>query len=70
MACLDADDGGDKATRKAYTKYKEVTGKDLRLLQLPKNQDPDEYIKNNGIKEFLNLQAMLPEEWEIMNEYV
>ena len=70
MLCLDADDGGDKATRKTYTKYKEVTGKDMRLLQLPQGQDPDEFIMKNGLEKFLNLQAMLPEEWEIMNEKV
>ena len=70
IACMDADDGGIKATRKVYTKYKEVTKKDLRLLQLPEGHDPDDYINTNGIKEFLNLQPMLPEEWEIMNEYV
>ena len=70
IVCLDADDGGDKATRKTYTKYKEVTGRDLRLIQLPKGQDPDEFITINGIDKFLNLQAMLPEEWEIMNEHI
>tara|TARA_B100000131_G_scaffold15115_1_gene15475 strand:+ start:5323 stop:6657 length:1335 start_codon:yes stop_codon:yes gene_type:complete len=70
VVCLDADDGGDKATRKTYKKYKEVTGKDLRLLQLPKGQDPDDFIMNNGVKAFLDLQSMLPEEWEIMNEHV
>ena len=48
----------------------ELFGKDLRLLQLPKGQDPDDFIMNNGVKAFLDLQSMLPEEWEIMNEHV
>jgi DNA primase len=70
VSCLDADDGGTKATRKLYNKYHASIGKDLYLLQLPSGSDPDEFIKKNGIDAFLSLDPILPIEWEILNEYM
>jgi len=69
VSCLDADDGGNKATRKLYNKYHSVLGKDLYLLQLPAGQDPDDFVKTKGIDAFLSLDPILPIEWEILNEY-
>jgi len=70
IACLDSDDGGEKATRKVYSKYKESTGKDIGLIKLPDGTDPDDFIKSNSLDAFLSLPTMLPEEWEIENESV
>ncbi|MBC8436732.1 toprim domain-containing protein [bacterium] len=70
VGCLDADDGGNKATRKMYSKYEELTGKTLKLMQLPSGLDPDDYITKHGIDSFLSIDVMLPVEWEIINEYV
>jgi len=69
VGCLDADDGGNKATRKMYSKYKELTGKTLKLMQLPLGEDPDDYITKYGVDAFLSIDSMLPVEWEIINEY-
>jgi DNA primase len=69
VGCLDADLGGSRAARKIYTKYLEYTGKDLYLLQLPNGMDPDDYIRKYGVDSFLELEPILPIEWEILNEY-
>ena len=70
IACLDADDGGEKATRKLYSKYKTATGKDIGLIKLPNGADPDNFVKSKSLQDFLALDTMLPEEWEIENEKV
>lgn len=70
ISCLDADDGGSKATRTMYKKYSDILNKDLYLLTLPWGFDPDKYIKEKGLESFLNIKPVLPIEWEILNEYV
>ncbi len=69
VGCMDSDLGGERATRKLYSKYLERTGKDLYLLQLPDAMDPDDYINKYSVDSFLDLEPKLPIEWEILNEY-
>lgn len=67
ICCLDADEGGTKATRKLYKKYNTFTKKDLLVLQLPEGKDPDEFVKEQGPSSFIKQEPMLPIEWEIRN---
>jgi DNA primase len=69
ISCLDADVGGSKATKRSYTKYKEILQKELYLLQLPSGYDPDDFVQKKGLDAFLDLEPILPVEWEILNEY-
>ena len=70
ICCLDGDQGGENASRKMYSKYKELTGNSLYLLPMPSSLDPDEFIIQKGLQEFLNLSPLLPEEWEIKTETI
>jgi DNA primase len=70
VGCLDADLGGNRATRKLYSTYYKDTGKDLYLMMLPDGMDPDDFVRKEGIEKFLDIEPILPIEWEIMNEYV
>ena len=67
VVCLDADDAGNKSTRRLYSKYKEATGKDINIMPLPNKLDPDEYIRQYGITSFINTNTILPLQWEIKN---
>lgn len=53
--CYDSDNAGINATLKALNilKKEEIEGK---VIILPQNYDPDDYIKENGLKEFNNLE--------------
>lgn len=54
LICYDSDQAGIKATAKAI----EILRKEKvepKIILLPKNQDPDDFIKEKGIKEFEKL---------------
>lgn len=48
--CFDRDNAGDRAARRAMEISLEylVDGKSVEILQMPGNQDPDEYVREHG----------------------
>jgi len=60
VLCYDGDEAGQKATERAgFMLLKE--GFDVRVIQLPPEDDPDSYIKNNGAENFRKLYKDAPE---------
>ncbi len=55
--CFDRDSAGDRAARRAMENSLEflVDGKSVEILQMPGDQDPDEFIRENGREEFQKL---------------
>ena len=55
--CFDRDSAGDRAARRAMENSLEhlVDGKSVEILQMPGNQDPDEFIRENGKEDFQRL---------------
>jgi DNA primase len=55
--CFDRDAAGDRAARRAMENSLEFLedGKRVDILQMPGNQDPDEYIREHGRQAFDNL---------------
>lgn len=53
ILCFDGDDAGLKATKSAIVEFQKV-GINPKIVRLPNNADPDEYIKTNGKEKFLN----------------
>jgi DNA primase len=55
--CFDRDSAGDRAARRAMENSLEFLedGKRVDILQMPGNQDPDEYIREHGKKAFDDL---------------
>lgn len=54
--CYDSDTAGINATIKVLNILREE-GVEPRVIILPSDQDPDDFINNNGSKEFQNLMA-------------
>ena len=57
--CFDRDKAGDRAAWRAAEACLEhlSDGKTVSILQMPGNQDPDEYIRENGREAFLEVVA-------------
>ena len=57
--CFDRDSAGDRAARRAMENSLEylADGKSVEILQMPGNQDPDEFIRENGKEAFQRLVA-------------
>ena len=55
--CFDRDSAGDRAARRAMENSLEylVDGKSVEILQMPGNQDPDEFIREHGKEAFQRL---------------
>ncbi len=55
--CFDRDSAGDRAARRAMENSLEhlADGKSVEILQMPGNQDPDEFIREHGRDAFLRL---------------
>lgn len=54
ILCFDGDEAGLKATKLAISELQK-TGINPRIVRLPNQADPDDYIKNNGKEKFLEL---------------
>ncbi len=54
--CFDRDSAGDRAAWRAMEVSLDylVDGKSVEILQMPGNQDPDEFIRENGREAFVN----------------
>ena len=57
--CFDRDSAGDRAARRAMENSLEylADGKSVEILQMPGNQDPDEFVRENGKDAFQRLVA-------------
>jgi DNA primase len=57
--CFDRDSAGDRAARRAMENSLEylADGKSVEILQMPGNQDPDEFVRENGKEAFQRLVA-------------
>ena len=55
--CFDRDKAGDRAARRAMEASLNhlIDGKSVEILQMPGDQDPDEYIRENGKQAFQHL---------------
>lgn len=53
IICYDTDGAGIKATQRAIEVFS-GTGVNLKILTLPDGKDPDEYIRKNGARAFLD----------------
>lgn len=67
IICLDGDDGGDRGTKLAITNMAPYKIFKMRIVELPRNEDPDTFVRKNGIEEFKNLTkdgtALSPFAW-------
>ena len=54
ILCFDGDDAGLKGTKAAIKELEQI-GINPKIVRLPGNADPDEYIKKNGKDKFVNL---------------
>lgn len=52
--CYDADTAGQAATLRGL-QILESAGCDVKIIEIPKGKDPDEFVKNYGAEEFKNL---------------
>lgn len=53
VLCFDGDDAGEGATQKAIAILKS-SALNIRVIRLPKADDPDSFIRKNGVDAFLN----------------
>lgn len=58
IICYDSDEAGQKATSRAIPLLKKV-GLDVRVITVPGNKDPDEFIRSYGEDGPLRFQALL-----------
>ena len=66
ILCFDGDEAGTKATIKAIQTLNQ-TQLNLRVMQLPKQEDPDSYLQKNGVEKFKNEMnnSITPTEFEL-----
>ena len=65
--CLDADKGGRTGTKIAIERLSGYNAFNLRIMELPKNYDPDSYVREFGKTKFLELSktdnSLMPFFW-------
>lgn len=66
LICLDSDTAGYKASLKAVNTSLKA-GLDVRLVNLPKGEDPDSFLENKGAEEF---QELLNNSLEFIDFYL
>lgn len=65
VLCLDADKEGQKAVSKLVNKlFQEVSGISIKIVNLPED-DPDSFIRENGIQSLLSLPKYSVFEWKL-----
>jgi len=63
IVCLDGDVEGIKATQDLLKKLSNYRCFNTKVIDIPINQDPDDFINEKGIKEFKLLPTITPFEW-------
>jgi len=52
ILCLDSDEGGKKGTEIALERLAPLKAFNIQILDLPKDEDPDSYVRKNGLEKF------------------
>lgn len=58
VLCFDGDKAGNQALQKAIRKIQNKSEIKIYIKQLPKDKDPDDFIMDKGIKEFMDLEEL------------
>ena len=65
--CYDGDSAGQKAILRALDIFEEAATP-VRVLDIPGNMDPDDYVRANGAEGFMKLRPMAPAEYRLIRE--
>lgn len=65
VLCLDADEGGYEGTKLAIERIAPYKKFNLQIIDLPYNYDPDSYVREFGLEEFLELPHLSPFSWSL-----
>jgi replicative DNA helicase len=69
VICLDADEGGDRGVKLAIERLSVYKTFNVKIIELPKGNDPDNFVRNNNVDKFLELirseAALSPFAWMI-----
>ena len=58
ILCLDADEGGMSGTKLAVERLSAYKAfKSIRIMELPDGKDPDTYVRENSLKDFIKLSS-------------
>jgi len=65
--CLDNDDGGNQGVELAIERLTEYKNFNIKIIELPPNQDPDSFVRESGIDAFKALfeHASIPFTWTL-----
>lgn len=63
--CLDADKGGEDGTKLAIERLGVYSKFTIKIIDLPKDYDPDKFINEFGLDEFLKLEKLSPFMWSL-----
>lgn len=67
IICLDGDEGGDRGVKLAIERLSGYKTFNIRIMELPKGMDPDNYVKQFGKDKFIELSrsetALSPFAW-------
>ncbi len=65
ILCLDADNGGDEGTKLAIERLAPFKKFNIKIIELPRDYDPDSYVREFGLKKFLELPQLTPFAWSL-----
>jgi DNA primase catalytic core len=63
VICLDGDNEGIKATEKTLEELSKYKCFNLKVVEIPYNMDPDDYLKKYTVNDFKSLPKLTPFEW-------
>lgn len=67
ILCLDADEGGNRGVKLAIERLSVYKTFNVRIMELPKDSDPDNYVREHGPEKFVELskseEALSPFAW-------
>ena len=65
--CYDGDSAGQKAILRALDIFEEA-GAPVRVIDIPDNMDPDDYVRAKGAEGFMGLRPMAAAEYRLLRE--
>lgn len=65
ILCLDSDEGGRKGTEIALERMAPLKAFSIQIIDLPTNDDPDSYVRANGVDKFLEYETKTPFKWTL-----
>jgi DNA primase catalytic core len=64
--CFDGDKGGIEGLRRVFKEYSKLLANcSVKVKSMPEGYDPDEYIRANGINEFMKIPSSSMFEWAL-----